>query len=1344
MTEKLGRGDRQRGVARITLVVLALVQAVILMATLSDGLLALAQPNPSASPTASENASASARQSPSQEPSPTGPTIQWLNPSKYEPEQVISDKPDADETYHLVAWVGNRPPGAVVQFTYQGTQGTPNEVTICTATLVPNTNDTYECDWDLDETGTANGSYRLRAILYSSSPPSGSPSGGTGPFEADRDEEVVQVRREAETVEIEYPVNGGSLGVYDPPGPQRAGFVMDVETSDDAGDVRAYYSESPPGTEPSWQNCQQTTTVFFSDGTRRIGCVLQDGDDVTTNITAVAAVPIRESTPDLPPGLNCTPDITTGATNCPGDPGGAEAGDAHRVFPYEQDPAVVELPPPSENRPNQQGNFTCQVLTSTVTDQNGRPIWRVNMDVHAAGPGDEVRFGSVSGRTNSFKAPDQGGHQTENTDTCANTPAEQSSPAQGRHTNVSGPDPKHIESVEGSDTSGRFSFAVRSPAREGTTTVTAWADEDDNDDRQATEPFDTTTVTWTRQTAPPSASSQSPSQSASTATATATATATESATATTPSQSGSSTSASGTSPARAAQSLNCEPETDTNPVGSSHTIVCTVNESSGPASGVEVDVEATGANDTDGDSRNSPDFTCTTTGEGGSCTITHGPGGFGSTADTGTTVYRAWIDADDDDRTIEADATEGVNEFGQPGQRGEPDNTDVVEKTWLRAPLDCSPEQDGNPTGSSHTITCRASQAGGGPVPQGTRIVAEAVGANDPDSGETHETPDFECRTNQEGVCNFTHGPGGNGTTNFEGITRYRAWIDQDNANSTVEADRTEGRDEVAEPGAQPESDNTDVVEKTWTRTPQTLTMEPDSDSASVGSCNPFTITVLGNDGRAVSGLLIDLEQRHERANNQTNDDEPRVFFCTPRTGDGPNPSGVDQTQGDLDPPDESPDNPGTAGGETLTPTDQNGRVTIGIGIEPANGSDGSGTVNLIAFFENDDDNDPEPGEPQDSSTKTWVPQEPRTITCLPETDTNPANTQHVVTCTVRDRFGAPVEGEAVTFTEDGAGDFTSRGARTDANGEVRAVTTSPTAGAQTITATLDRDLQGAEPGEVDECDRAAGTPANAPQGACSDTVSKTWTAATTSPEQFSREVTIEAQKSRVLFNRNVTLSGAVESDAEAPTACTQFVQVNILRDVVGGASEFELFATEQTDANGTFSHSFRGDVGALYVAEVEELAQCEAATSEPEPVLVKVKVSLRVSDSKVPPGKRVRFRVKTSPCPTTARDKVLLFRAIEGKFGKVARKRTNGRCVASFKRRVHTDSVFQARWPKQAEEFLAGKSRPKVVKVIRNRRRSPAKERNRKAAPGRPGAAFAGGIFRNPGDKPPAFGHTS
>ena len=642
MTERLGRGDRQRGVARITLVLLAIVQAVVLMATMSDGLLsAFAQPGPSASPTGSRNASVSPRQSPSAQPSPTGgrPQIEFLNPSKYETPEIVSDKPDNDEAYHLVAWVANRPADAIVVFKAQPTDG-GNEVTICEpATRVPSTNDTYECFWDLDAAGTPSDDYNVHAILYSNTAtPSGSPSGspsptGTGPREVDRDTETVTADDQAETVEIEYPVNGGAVGVYDPVGPQPAAFVMDVQTSEDADNARAFYSESPVGTEPSWKTCRQQTTVFFSDGTQRIGCELQDGDDETTLITAVAAVATTDD-PDRAPGPPpiddpCIPVPT--ATNCPGDPTGIEgSGDAHRVTRYVQRPNSVELPAPSRNTPNQNGNFSCQELTATVRDQSGRPIWRVNMDVHAQGPGDEVRFGSIANRTNRFKAPDQGNHTTENTDTCAADPAQTNSPSQGRHPTTPGNDSKHIESVEGSDTSGRFTFAVRSPGPEGTSTVTAWADQDDNDERQTAEPFDTTTVNFTRNTA-----STSPSASASSASPTATESQSASASTTSPS-----TTASSASPGPA-QTLNCEPETDTNPAGSNHTFVCTVTESSSPRSGVRVDVEATGANDSDGDSRNSPDFTCTTTGESGSCNITHGPGGAGDTTDTGTTVYRA-------------------------------------------------------------------------------------------------------------------------------------------------------------------------------------------------------------------------------------------------------------------------------------------------------------------------------------------------------------------------------------------------------------------------------------------------------------------------------------------------------------------------------------------------------------------------------------------------------------------------------------------------------------------------------------------------------------------------------
>lgn len=159
---------------------------------------------------------------------------------------------------------------------------------------------------------------------------------------------------------------------------------------------------------------------------------------------------------------------------------------------------------------------------------------------------------------------------------------------------------------------------------------------------------------------------------------------------------------------------------------------------------------------------------------------------------------------------------------------------------------------------------------------------------------------------------------------------------------------------------------------------------------------------------------------------------------------------------------------------------------------------------------------------------------------------------------------------------------------------------------------------------------------------------------------------------------------------------------VNILRDVIGGSSDFEQVAVEQTGQDGVFSVNMESDRSANYVAQVDATATCSDALSTPAPVLVRVKVSLKISDQKVRRGERVRLKLRTAPCPETARDKVLLFRAIEGKYGKTGKKRSNGQCRAAFSRRVWNHAVFQGRWPKQTPEFIVGKTRPKAVRVVR------------------------------------------
>lgn len=272
-----------------------------------------------------------------------------------------------------------------------------------------------------------------------------------------------------------------------------------------------------------------------------------------------------------------------------------------------------------------------------------------------------------------------------------------------------------------------------------------------------------------------------------------------------------------------AEHLECEPETSNSSAGTAHVITCTAtNAADAPVNNTEVVIELTGANDPDNDTPMTPDLRCTTDAEG-ECSVRHGPGGSHSTSRAGTTTYRAWIDEDDNDATTEADLEEEQNEFSGPGTTpdGEDgDNTDVVEKTWSAARLDCVEESVTLSPGSANTITCTASDTANTPV-GGAFIDIEATGVNDPDGFSSNSlfSPDFSCETGVDGKCAVTHGPGGRGTTSTVGRTTYRAWIDADNRNTSHEADTSEGRDHTRSPGNRPEIDQTDVVEAEWSST---------------------------------------------------------------------------------------------------------------------------------------------------------------------------------------------------------------------------------------------------------------------------------------------------------------------------------------------------------------------------------------------------------------------------------------------------------------------------------------------------------------------------------------------
>ena len=537
--------------------------------------------------------------------------------------------------------------------------------------------------------------------------------------------------------------------------------------------------------------------------------------------------------------------------------------------------------------------------------------------------------------------------------------------------------------------------------------------------------------------------------------------------------------------------LDVTPESATNTAGAAHGLTATLRTGTNQdctgavvtrqdGGTLDVNFEITGPSDPDaGNTPATADVTCVIRNNQSSCTATY----TGTVVGTDTIV--GWIDHDADD-VIDAD-----------------DPQDTVAKTWAAAApagavLDCDDasgdDAETNPAGASETYTCTATQPDGpdaGTTPDpltNVRIDAENLnGANDLDNSSAVGTADFNdaCTTGAGGTCTIVIAASESQT----GTANVCFWLDADVDDAFNPAgEAADGGGCNAETAVTEDADTIDVVTKTWAAgTAASVAISPTSDSASVGACNPFTITVRDSAGQPVSGTTVDVEQTHALATNNTANDEPTVDFCLPRTG--VNPSEVETNRGDLR---ENPDNRGTAGGETRLTTDASGQITIGVTVAAGQGSDGTGTVSVIAFVEPTDNDDPDAGEPQVAATKTWISPDARTIDCEPESAANPTGATHTVTCTARDRFGEVVAGEGVTFSESGPGDFTTTTqVTTNAQGVATATVTSSEAGTQTITGTLTDQLT-AEP-NVDDCERAANDPAGAPAGTCADSVTKTW-----------------------------------------------------------------------------------------------------------------------------------------------------------------------------------------------------------------------------------------------------------
>ena len=611
-------------------------------------------------------------------------------------------------------------------------------------------------------------------------------------------------------------------------------------------------------------------------------------------------------------------------------------------------------------------------------------------------------------------------------------------------------------------------------------------------------------------------------------------------------------------------------ERETNPLtgaSSSEVYTCTTrNAQGGVVTAVDTQVKAeneTAANDPpsgsdNGASYGTPDYTCQT-GSTGSCQITVAP----TDGDSGTTTICFYLD----DGT--ACGSEAI------GETEANDLADRVELTWVTVvavtQVDATPETRTTTLTSgtdTNEITVVARGDGNVPAVAATNIkFAIAAGPNAGSNGVT--VSDGTCAAAQNfdsNVADETHRCIYTNPNDVAGTDQIRVFADLNN----------DGDHDQGEPF--------DDVTQTWRTTDPTLTLTPATDSASVGTCNPFTVRLVNTTGQPMADRIIDLEQRHARATNNTANDEPTVSFCVPTSG--VNPTDVDTSEGDLN---ENPDNLGTLGAETEEETDANGMLTVGVRVAPTQGSDGTGNVTISAFLDTSGGDDPDANEAQDTSIKTWVLPEGRIIDCEPEAGAHDKGDTHTVSCTVTDRFGARVPGVSVTFSEGGVGEVSSSTAITDANGVVTATATSDEVGTQTIAGTITSDVTGNEPAEVDDCDLGAGNPTGAPAGVCQDTVTHTWT----QPPVDSLAVDLEETTDKPGGSHDVTVLALDGQGDPVPGA-----EIAWSSSGVGTLTDMETV----TDANGEASATVSSDtVGVQSVTAV--VTPCEpdgscAATS--------------------------------------------------------------------------------------------------------------------------------------------------
>ena len=406
------------------------------------------------------------------------PSIEFLNPSSFasagERGIILSDAapdtgPNADATegrYRFSAWVANAPVGARVFFSVQ--QRTI-DIEIA-ATESTSAGSSWEADWQIPPT-ILDGPATVNAYLVVGDEAVGAAT------------QEVTIMSTQERAELAYPESGGSFGTFAPLAGELAATggvrkkpigIVDAPywSGIDVSYIRTFYTTSAPGTKPEWKACgTEAVGTSNNQADNGVRCHLASAGDQTA-ITAMATV------------ANDSPDDYEDRFN--------QAGDAVALSSsYAQVPTNLSLVTNGSQRADLEPvseEFYCSTTEILLLeDQVGRQIAGANMDVHATGPNDQLKFNTHFVLASNV-APDRGSHTIEEAYDCtgqkfqgATSPPSNAAPwEQGEHSRFGLPDRKHVESAAtGTNDLGRFSFALHSAVK-GATNWTAWLDESDD------------------------------------------------------------------------------------------------------------------------------------------------------------------------------------------------------------------------------------------------------------------------------------------------------------------------------------------------------------------------------------------------------------------------------------------------------------------------------------------------------------------------------------------------------------------------------------------------------------------------------------------------------------------------------------------------------------------------------------------------------------------------------------------------------------------------------------------------------------------------------------------------